>query len=100
MGYSPPGSFVHGILQARVLEWVARPSSRGSSQPRDGTQVSYIIGRFFATEPPAETKFNYNDALKKREIVLGKQVVGRVGEHIIYCSHWYTAESEQGYFSN
>ena len=36
-----------GILQARILEWVAMPSSRGSSQPRDGTQVSHIAGRFF-----------------------------------------------------
>ena len=35
--YSPPGSSVHGILQARILEWVAMPSSRGSSQPRDQT---------------------------------------------------------------
>ena len=33
--YSPPGSYVHGILQARILEWVAMPSSRGSSRPRD-----------------------------------------------------------------
>jgi len=37
---SPPGSSVHGILQERILEWVAIPFSRGSSQPRDGTQVS------------------------------------------------------------
>ena len=37
-----PGSSVHGILQARILEWVALPSSRGSSQPRDGTRVSCI----------------------------------------------------------
>ena len=37
-----PGSSVHGILQARILEWVAMPSSRGSSQPRDGTLVSYV----------------------------------------------------------
>ena len=35
MDCSPPGSFIHGILQARILEWVAIPSSRGSSQPRD-----------------------------------------------------------------
>ena len=47
MDYSPSGSSVHGILQARVLEWVAMPSSRGSSQPRDQTQVSHITGRFF-----------------------------------------------------
>ena len=36
-----------GILQARILEWVAMPSSRGSSQPQDRTQVSYITGRYF-----------------------------------------------------
>ena len=42
MDCGPPGSSVHGILQARILEWVAVPSSRGSSQPRDWTQVSFI----------------------------------------------------------
>ena len=39
---SPPGSSVHGILQARILEWVTISSSRGSFQPRDQTRVSYI----------------------------------------------------------
>ena len=45
--YRPPGSSVHGILQARILECVVVPSSRGSSRPRDQTQVSYVscIGR-------------------------------------------------------
>ena len=47
MDHSLPGSSVHGILQARILEWVAMPSSRGSSQPRDQTQVSLIAGKFF-----------------------------------------------------
>ena len=42
MDRSPPGSSVHGILQARILEWVAMPSPRGSSQPRDRTQVFYV----------------------------------------------------------
>ena len=46
MDCSLPGSSVHGILQARVLEWVAMPFSRGSSWPRDQTQVSCIAGRF------------------------------------------------------
>ena len=41
------GSPVHGVLQARILEWVAMPFSRGSSQPRNWTQVSRIAGRFF-----------------------------------------------------
>ena len=47
MACRPAGSSVHGILWARILELVAMPSSRGSSQPRDGTPVSYIscIGR-------------------------------------------------------
>ena len=40
---------VHGILQARILEWVVFPFSRGSSQPRDQTQVSHISGRFFTS---------------------------------------------------
>ena len=47
MNCSPPGSSVHGILQARILEWGAVPFSRGSSQPRDQTQVSHTADRFF-----------------------------------------------------
>ena len=43
----PTDCTVHGILQARILEWVAIPFSRGSSQPRDRTQVSCIAGGFF-----------------------------------------------------
>ena len=47
MDCSLPGSSVHGIPQARTLEWVAIPFSKASSQPRDQTQVSHIAGRFF-----------------------------------------------------
>ena len=47
MDCSLPGSSVHGILQARILEWVAISFSRGSSWSRDRTQVSHIAGRFF-----------------------------------------------------
>ena len=49
MNCSLSGSSVHGILQERILEWVAMPSSRGSSRPRDQTCISYIscIGRQF-----------------------------------------------------
>ena len=42
IGYSPSGSCVHGIFQARILEWIAIPFSRGSSRPGDPTHVSYI----------------------------------------------------------
>ena len=44
---SLPVSSVQGILQARILEWVAMPSSRGSSQPRDGTRIACLAGGFF-----------------------------------------------------
>ena len=47
MDCNPPGSSVHGILQARILEWVAMTFSRGSSWFRDWTRVSHIAGRFF-----------------------------------------------------
>ena len=56
MDYSPPGPSLLGILQARILEWVAISSSRGSSRPRDRTHVSCIsftAGRFFTAEPLA-----------------------------------------------
>ena len=47
MDCSLSGSSVYGILQARILEWVAISFSRGSSQPRDQTQVSHIAGKCF-----------------------------------------------------
>ena len=56
MDCSLPGSSVHGFLQARILKWVAMASSRGSSWPRDQTQVSCIAGRFltgWATRKPS-----------------------------------------------
>ena len=46
-----PVSFVHGISQARMLEWVAISFSRGSSQPRERTCISCLAGRFFIPEP-------------------------------------------------
>ena len=46
-GLYPPGSFVLGILQVRIVEWVAIPFSKGPSQLRDWNQVSWIAGRFF-----------------------------------------------------
>jgi len=57
MNCSLPGSFVHGILQKRILEWVAVLFSRGSSPPRDQTQVSCFAGRFFAVWAIRETQW-------------------------------------------
>ena len=50
MDCSLPASSAHGILQARILEWVAIPFSRRSSQPKDQTQVSYTAGRLFTIQ--------------------------------------------------
>ena len=57
MDCSPPGSSVHGILQARILEWVTMPFSRGSSWPRDRTRGSCLAGRFFTIWATRETKW-------------------------------------------
>ena len=57
MDYNLPGSSVQGILHVRILEWVAIPFSRGSSQPRDQTQVSCIAGRFFTIWATREALF-------------------------------------------
>ena len=56
MDRSLPGSSVYGILQARILEWVAFPFSRGSSQTSDWTQVSHTAGGSLPPEPPGKPK--------------------------------------------
>ena len=48
---------VYGILQARMLEWVTFPFSKESSQPRDQTQVSHIVGRFFTSWATREAPY-------------------------------------------
>ena len=53
----PHGYTVHGILQARILEWIAFPFSKGPSQPRDRTQVSHIAGKFFTSWTIREALF-------------------------------------------
>ena len=66
---SPPASSVHGILQVRILEWVAILSSRGSSRPRDQTRVSCgacIAGRFFTTEPQGRPPFAVREVQNPR----------------------------------
>ena len=64
MDCSPPVSSVHGILQARILEWVAILFSRGFSQPRDQTLVSCTGGRFFTTEPAGKGNFFFLEVIK------------------------------------
>ena len=67
MDCSLPGSFIHGIFQARLLEWIAISFSRGSSQPRDWTRVSQIAGRHFTIWATREALYDhiwYNNSLK------------------------------------
>ena len=68
MDCSPPGSSVHRILQARIVEWIAIPFSRGSCLPKDRTRVSCIssiAGRFFTAEPLGKPTPNFNILSKK-----------------------------------
>ena len=63
-----PWNIVHGILQARILEWVAFPFSRESSQPRDWTQISHIAGRFFTNWAITEAFSNRNNQMSKASL--------------------------------
>ena len=70
------GSSVQEILQVRILEWVAMPSSRDSSQPRDQTHISYgscTAGRFFTTEPLGKAQKLGNCVKQKNEYVTRKK---------------------------
>ena len=77
--YSLPGSSVHGIFQARILEWVAIPFSRGSSWPRDQTWVSCIAGGFFTVWASRETQWSLETTIlggfKKKLSNLSNQVI-------------------------
>ena len=69
MDCSPPGFSIHGIFQALVLEWVAISFSRGSSQPRDWTQVSHIAGRGFTIWATRESvKANSRTTIQDEDI--------------------------------
>ena len=61
MDCGPPGSSVDGILQARILEWVATSFSRGTSRPRHGTRVSCITGRSFLNHGLREAPVGFNN---------------------------------------
>ena len=64
---SPPGASVHGIFQARILEWVAIPSSRRSCQPRDRTQASCTGGGFLTIWATREALKALIKAIKKKK---------------------------------
>ena len=67
---SPPGPAVPGILQARILEGAAMPFSRGSSQLRDWTQVSCIVGRLFTIWVTREAQNSVQNLIKAQYVLL------------------------------
>ena len=75
MGYT-----VHGILQVRILEWIAFPFSRGSSQPRDQTQVSRIAGRFFTNWAIKEDNVSINYISGNNNVSIN---------YVFLKIHWY-----------
>ena len=80
----PHGLYIPGILQARILEWVALPFSRGSLQPKDQIQVSCIADRFFTSWATRETQYlghlMWADDSLEKSLMLGK-IVGRRRGH-------------------
>ena len=72
---SLPGSSVHGDSQARILEWVAMPSSSWSSQPRDQTQVSHIAGGFFTSWATREARIKVEGRCKNEKPLTWRHAV-------------------------
>ena len=93
MGCSPPGSSVLGILQARTLEWVAVPFSRGSSWPRDWTCISCTAGRFFtiwATREALITEVSLADFLLGFISHTHTHTQAHTHRHTHVCTHMRT----------
>ena len=72
------GSSLHGILQSRILEWVAISFSRASSQLRDRTRVSHIAGRPLPSEPPGKPKDQTVE--NKRLLLIKENLISQVKE--------------------
>ena len=73
---------VHGILQARILEWVALPFSRESSQPRDWTQVSHIAGDSLPAEPQGKPK---NTSVVSLSLLQGFFPTQELNQGLLHC---------------
>ena len=103
MDCRPLDSSVRGILQARILEWVAISFSRGSFQLRNPTQVPCIAGRFFTAEPPAKPKHTQNSAITLRirePWALLSQPHTQVIHTVKMSVHSYTYKRKQMFFQS
>ena len=92
---NPTDYTVHGILQARILVWVAFPSSRGSSQPRDRTQVSCIPSRLFTSWATREALVTWPGIIKPMFPALQGwlSITGPPGKSP-WCSSWHTVSAK------
>ena len=89
--YSPPGSFVHGIFQAGILEWVAISFSRGYSNPGIKPVSPALAGGFFTTEPPRKPEFTMRYSLYS----LGGFRKGRGTRDQIANIHWIMGKARE-----
>ena len=78
----PMNYTVHGILQARTLEWIAFPFSRGSFQPKDQTQVSHIAGGFLPAESQGKPKNTGVGSLSLLQWIFPTQ---ELNQHLLHC---------------
>ena len=90
---------VHGIVQARILEWLAFPFSRGSSKPRDQTQVSHIAGGFFTSLTKSEAQEIWRRWLIRRRGVNSCLLPVRTVPSILYHGLWKTCCHSNQVFS-
>ena len=98
--WDPMDSTVHAILQARILEWVAFPFSRGSSQPRDGTQISHIAGGFFPSWATREAQTHSVEEKRSwaASLPLNPHSKGRPSARVsMDCSPWGRACTQWGH---
>ena len=90
---------VHGILQARILEWVAFPFSRGSSYPRDRTQVSCIAGRFYTIWATREAHSQMSVHLRKIRTRPSRTVLYQLSTSLKWERFWITKKEMEYYWA-
>ena len=106
MDCSLPGSSIHGVFQARILEWVAISFSSRSSRPRDWTQVSRIAGRGFTVWATSPVTWVLNGILSASWDAIGweregaaqeRRVPRAFGKDVGPCGHWYPRDASGVY---
>ena len=95
--WDPMDYIVHGILQARILEWVAFPFSRGSSQPRDRNQVSRVAGNSLSAEPQGKPKSTGVGSLSLLQWIFPTQ---QLNWGLLHCRRIVYQLSYQGILKN